>query len=91
MNIFTAVKYCCILHGRVCVMHEEESDGAISFLDILITRKPGGTIKLVVYRNKSFLLKGRSAHGGNCVIRSAHGGNCVIYSGKIYMYCIIED
>ena len=21
MNIFTAVKYCCILHGRVCVMH----------------------------------------------------------------------
>ena len=20
MNIFTAVKYCCILHGRVCVM-----------------------------------------------------------------------
>ena len=19
MNIFTAVKYCCILHGRVCV------------------------------------------------------------------------
>ena len=22
MNIFTAVKYCCILHGRVCVMFE---------------------------------------------------------------------
>ena len=20
MNIFTAVEYCCILHGRVCVM-----------------------------------------------------------------------
>ena len=20
INIFTAVKYCCILHGRVCVM-----------------------------------------------------------------------
>ena len=20
MNIFTAVRYCCILHGRVCVM-----------------------------------------------------------------------
>ena len=20
MNIFTAMKYCCILHGRVCVM-----------------------------------------------------------------------
>ena len=20
MNIFTALKYCCILHGRVCVM-----------------------------------------------------------------------
>ena len=20
MNIFTSVKYCCILHGRVCVM-----------------------------------------------------------------------
>ena len=22
INIFTAVKYCCILHGRVCVMFE---------------------------------------------------------------------
>ena len=21
INIFTAVKYCCILHGRVCVMN----------------------------------------------------------------------
>ena len=21
MNIFTAVKYCCLLHGRVCVMY----------------------------------------------------------------------
>ena len=23
MNIFTAVKYCCILHGRVCVMRHK--------------------------------------------------------------------
>ena len=23
INIFTAVKYCCILHGRVCVMISE--------------------------------------------------------------------
>ena len=22
INIFTAVKYCCILHGRVCVMSD---------------------------------------------------------------------
>ena len=22
INIFTAVKYCCLLHGRVCVMLE---------------------------------------------------------------------
>ena len=21
-NIFTAVKYCCILHGRVCIMND---------------------------------------------------------------------
>ena len=25
INIFTAVKYCCILHGRVCVMYAEFS------------------------------------------------------------------
>ena len=24
MNIFTDVKYCCILHGRVCVMSTNE-------------------------------------------------------------------
>ena len=24
MNIFAAVKYCCILHGRVCVMPHRE-------------------------------------------------------------------
>ena len=26
MNIFTAVKYCCILHGRVCVMLQENEN-----------------------------------------------------------------
>ena len=26
MNIFTAVKYCCILHGRVCVMSVKAVD-----------------------------------------------------------------
>ena len=30
INIFTAVKYCCILHGRVCVMTYKKS--VINFL-----------------------------------------------------------
>ena len=33
--------------------HEEECDGAIPFLDYLITRKPDGSIKLLVNRKKT--------------------------------------
>ena len=33
--------------------HEEEYDGAIPLLDTLITRKPDGSIKLLVYRKKT--------------------------------------
>ncbi|WAR29712.1 hypothetical protein MAR_003280 [Mya arenaria] len=33
--------------------HEEESNGAIPFLDTLITRKEDGSIQLVVYRKKT--------------------------------------
>ena len=29
MNLFTAVKYCCILHGRVCVMLSHVQDACI--------------------------------------------------------------
>ena len=32
MNIFTAVKYCCILHGRVFVMLKAGGDGVIGIL-----------------------------------------------------------
>ena len=38
--------------GNIKFTHEEEGDGAIPFLDTLITRKPEGTIKLLVYRKK---------------------------------------
>ena len=29
MNIFTAVKYCCILHGRVCEMVSTDATGLV--------------------------------------------------------------
>ena len=35
INIFTAVKYCCILHGRVCVMSRNLGiAGAICLLSL---------------------------------------------------------
>ena len=30
INIFTAVKYCCILHGRVCVINLEQNDRQVN-------------------------------------------------------------
>ena len=35
MNSFIAVKYFCILHGRVCVMHHCGFEGRIFFLDCI--------------------------------------------------------
>ena len=44
MNIFTAVKYCCILHGHVCIMcHVAEEQIRRVFDDnymSLVVRKP---------------------------------------------------
>ena len=31
INIFTAVKYCCILHGRVCVMETQLEETGFNF------------------------------------------------------------
>ena len=39
--------------GSIKFTHEEESNGSIPFLDTLITRKPDGTVKLLVYRKKT--------------------------------------
>ena len=39
MNIFTAVKYCCILHGRVCVMPGDiflALSGTVTHLTLII-------------------------------------------------------
>ena len=39
--------------GSIKFTHEEESNGSIPVLDTLITRKPDGTVKLLVYRKKT--------------------------------------
>ena len=36
MNIFTAVKYCCILHGRVCVMFLQQK--TVLIYNLLVDR-----------------------------------------------------
>ena len=35
MNIFTAVKYFCILHGRVCVMRHKYAIGTAVAIDLV--------------------------------------------------------
>ena len=40
--------------GSIKFTHEEKSDGAIPFLDTLIVRKPDISVKLLVYRKKTY-------------------------------------
>ena len=39
--------------GSIKFTHEEESNGSLAFLDMLISRRPDGSLKLQVYRKKT--------------------------------------
>ena len=36
INIFTAVKYCCILHGRVCLMKVMPTEHEYGFANTVV-------------------------------------------------------
>ena len=60
MNIFTAMKYCCLLHGRVCVIHcqthEPRSNEHFLQLKFIVLSK-GSLISKALSRMKIYMYK----------------------------------